>query len=150
MARVSNDLDVREAMGLKAEAQQAIEGAKWVVLDSAPDFAYKKSTDSDGNEVSEKTDTQNGTTVLLGGPRKGDKLVRNKEMKVKLDDVWTEEECRLVNEEAPELRVKITRAVIWGSTKKDSTFVSLNLSLHAELIDENGEVFDPRNLGDKN
>lgn len=40
MAKVSNELDVREAMGLTGEAQEKIENAEWVILDCAPDFKY--------------------------------------------------------------------------------------------------------------
>lgn len=154
MARVSNEMDVRQAMGLTGAAQQAIESASWVVLDAAADYKYEDLTDDNGdkvydkhgNVVSKKTDSQAGTTVLLGGPRKGDDLIRNKQMKVKLDDMWTEDQCNLVAEVGPEVQVKIERAVVWGSSRKDSTFVSLNLSLHAKLIDENGEAFDPRKI----
>lgn len=148
MARVSNDLDVRQAMGLTAEAQQAIEGASWVVLEAKPDYKYEEVTDENGKTSNKKTDTIAGTTILLGGPRKGDKLIRNKNMTVKLDDIWTEDDCNLVNDEMPEVQVKINRATVWGKSDKNSTYVAINLSIHAQLIDEDGQVFDPRNIKD--
>lgn len=146
MARVSNELDVREAMGLTGEAQKAIEEASWVILDCAPDFKYEKVEDDEGKKVNKKTDSQAGVTVLLGGPRKGDKLVRNKEMKVKIDDLWTEDVCDLVSDEMPEVRVSITRAVVWVPKGQNPNFLKADLSIHAKLIDEDGQVFDPRNL----
>lgn len=137
MAKVSNELDVREAMGLTGDAQKTIEDAEWVILDCAPDFKYV-----DGK----KTDSQSGTTVLLGGPRSGDKLVRNKEMKVKLDEVWTEDDCKKVIDEAPEVKVHVTRAVVWGSSKMNTEFVKIDLSIHASLITLEGEFFNPKDL----
>ena len=55
MARVSNDLDVRQAMGLTAEAQQAIEGASWVVLEAKPDYKYEEVTDENGKTSNKNT-----------------------------------------------------------------------------------------------
>lgn len=146
MARVSNSINLRDVVGLTGDAQNAIESASWVVLDAAPDYAYSKSVDENGQEVNKRTDTINGTTVLLGGPRKGDKLVRNREMKVKIADVWTPDDCQKVVDYAPEVRVKVTRAVVWGNSAKNSTFVSINLSIHAELLDEDGQYFKPDSL----
>ena len=146
MARVSNDLDVRQAMGLTSEAQQVIEGASWVILEAKPDYKYEEVTDENGKKHNKKTDTVAGTTILLGGPRKGDKLIRNKNMTVKLDQIWKEDDCNLVNDAMPEVRVKINRAVVWGKSEVGSKFVAINLSIHAELIDEDGQEFDPRNI----
>lgn len=148
MARVSNDLDVRQAMGLTGEAQQVIEGASWVILNAKPDYKYEEVTDENGKKHNKKTDTIAGTTILLGGPRKGDKLIRNKNLTVKLDQIWKEDDCNSVNDAMPEVRVKINRAVVWGKSEKESTFVAINLSIHAQLIDEDGQEFDPRNIKD--
>lgn len=146
MARVSNDFDVRAAMGLTGAAQSTIEEAEWVVLDAQPDYKYENVTDEDGATVSKKTDSRSGTTVLLGGPRKGDSLVKNKNLTVKLDKIWTEAECNAAVDVSPVVHVKVDKAVVWGSSTKGSTYVNLNLSIHATLIDENGQEFDPANV----
>lgn len=146
MARVSNDFDVRAAMGLTGVAQSAIEEVEWVILDAKPDYKYEKVTGEDGTTVSKKTDSQSGTTVLLGGPRKGDSLVKNKNLTVKLDKIWTEDERNAAVDVAPVVHVKVDKSVVWGSSAKESTYVNLNLSIHATLIDENGQEFDPANV----
>lgn len=139
MARVTNDFDERAAIGLTNEAKVAIESAEWVLTDAEPVYEYEN------NKV---TDSRAGTSVLLLGPRsrKASKLIRNKNLKLKLEDVWSEAECETLTDLMPEVRVKINKSTVWGSSDEGSKYVQMHLTLHASLIDENGEVVTPSKL----
>lgn len=139
MARVTNDFDERAAIGLTNEAKTAIESAEWILTDAEPVFEYEN------NKV---TDSRAGTSVLLLGPRdrKASKLIRNKNLKLKLEDVWSESECETLTDLMPEVRVKINKSTVWGSSDEGSKYVQMHLTLHASLIDENGEVVTPSKL----
>lgn len=139
MARVTNDFDERAAIGLTNEAKTAIESAEWILTDAEPVFEYEN------NKV---TDSRAGTSVLLLGPRdrKASKLIRNKNLKLKLEDVWSEAECETLTDLMPEVRVKINKSTVWGSSDEGSKYVQMHLTLHASLIDENGEVVTPSKL----
>lgn len=139
MARVTNDFDERVAIGLTNEAKTAIESAEWILTDAEPVFEYEN------NKV---TDSRAGTSVLLLGPRdrKASKLIRNKNLKLKLEDVWSEAECETLTDLMPEVRVKINKSTVWGSSDEGSKYVQMHLTLHASLIDENGEVVTPSKL----
>lgn len=139
VARVTNDFDERAAIGLTNEAKTAIESAEWILTDAEPVFEYEN------NKV---TDSRSGTFVLLLGPRdrKASKLIRNKNLKLKLEDVWSEAECETLTDLMPEVRVKINKSTVWGSSDEGSKYVQMHLTLHASLIDENGEVVTPSKL----
>ena len=139
MARVTNDFDERAAIGLTNEAKTAIESAEWILTDAEPVFEYEN------NKV---TDSRAGTSVLSLGPRdrKASKLIRNKNLKLKLEDVWSEAECETLTDLMPEVRVKINKSTVWGSSDEGSKYVQMHLTLHASLIDENGEVVTPSKL----
>lgn len=139
VARVTNDFDERAAIGLTNEAKTAIESAEWILTDAEPVFEYEN------NKV---TDSRAGTSVLLLGPRdrKASKLIRNKNLKLKLEDVWSEAECETLTDLMPEVRVKINKSTVWGSSDEGSKYVQMHLTLHASLIDENGEVVTPSKL----
>lgn len=139
MARVTNDFDERAAIGLTNEAKTAIESAEWILTDAEPVFEYEN------NKV---TDSRAGTSVLLLGPRdrKASKLIRNKNLKLKLEDVWSEAECETLTDLMPEVRVKINKSTVWGSSDEGSKYVQMHLTLRASLIDENGEVVTPSKL----
>jgi|SRR5699024_2565752 len=139
MARVNNDFDERAAVGLTSEAKTAIESAEWVLTDAEPVFEYVD------NKV---TSSRAGTSVLLLGPRdrKVSKLVRNKNLKLRIEDVWDEKDCETLTDLMPEVRVKINKSTVWGSSSEGSTYTQIHLTLYASLIDENGEVVTPSKL----
>ena len=142
MARVSNEISVRDAVGLSSEAQKAFEQADWFISDAGSDFLYKAG--ENGSQV--RTDQIVGATVLLSGPRTKTTpdFVKNKELKVKVDDAWNENDCQ--NAIGQTVRLKVKKATVYGNSQKDSTYVDIRLSLHVKLLTENGDVFDPRRV----
>ena len=140
MARVNNDFDERAAIGLTHDAKAAIENSVWTLTDAEPTFEY----DKQGNITTSRA----GTVVLVLGPRdrKASKLIRNKNLKLRLEEVWDEKDCETLTELMPEVRVKINKSTVWGSSNEGSTYAQIHLTLYASLIDENGEVVTPSKL----
>lgn len=140
MARVSNEVELNEFIGLSAEGFDMIESVDWIITDVGQDFEYEK--DASGKKV--KTDTVKGCSLMVLGPRKGPKAVRNKALKVKVEELWTLEECEQIAEMQPEVKMKIIKTVPWIS---GTTYPQINLSITVKLTNsETGELFDVSNM----
>lgn len=125
---VNSEIKNKDLLGINAEMKELMESAEWDVADISQQFAY---------EDNKRTDSQTGTQWLLIGPRRGDKRIRNKTLKVTSDELISQSLIDTYLNAGCAVKLSdLDVANTWGKTDKGSTYASVNIKIvgHVEVL----------------
>lgn len=127
---VNSEIKNKDLLGINAEMKDLMESVEWDVADISIAYDYV-----DGK----KTDTQTGIQWLLIGPRRGDKRIRNKTLKVTSDELIDQSLINTYLDAGCAVKLSdLDIKSVWGSSDKGSTFANVNLKVvgHVEVLAE--------------
>lgn len=133
---VKSEIANKDLVGINAEMKELMESVEWDVSDISIQYAY---------EDGKKTDTQTAVQWLLIGPRRGDKRIRNKTLKVSSDDLIDQKLIDAYLEAGCSVKLSdLDIASFWSKTEVGSTFASVNLKVvgTVEVLADDGDDTD--------